>query len=187
VLEAEAGAWSVGVEPAEVAAPPEPTVLEGVWPLTGGVPAADWLAVWSAVLGVVPVAWPVAPALALLAEPVASAEGLLTCADAPPAPACAEAPPIEPEAEACWLVQVSEILLTEDTWNEPSLAWLPWTCTFCPSYCLIEDASPVILTVWPLSEVSTQLPPDCFRQPVIEFCPLVLLGVEEVVVLLVVL
>jgi hypothetical protein len=49
----------------------------------------------------------------------------------------------------------------------------------------MEDASPVMLTVWPLSEVSTQLPPDCFRQPVSEFCPLVLLGVEVVVLLVV--
>lgn len=77
-------------------------MLEGVWPLTGGVVAdgcpAVWLAVWSAVLGVVPVACPVAPALALLAEPVASAEGLLTCAEAPPAPTWADAPPMEVEA-----------------------------------------------------------------------------------------
>jgi hypothetical protein len=101
----EAGACSVGVEPADVAAPPEPTVLEGVWPLTGGVVdggcAAVWLAVWSAVLGVVPAACPAAPAVAVLAEPVVSAEGVLTCAEAPPAPAWADAPPMEPEAEAC--------------------------------------------------------------------------------------
>jgi len=77
VLVLEVALWS--------AVEPVPTVLEGVWPLTGGVLADDcpgvldvWLAVWSALLGVVPAAWPVAPALALLAEPVASAEGLLT-------------------------------------------------------------------------------------------------------------
>jgi hypothetical protein len=67
---------------------PVPTVLEGVWPVTGGLAVCP--AVWSgALLGVVPAACPVAPALAVLAEPVASADGLLTCADAPP---------MEPEA-----------------------------------------------------------------------------------------
>jgi hypothetical protein len=89
---------------------------------------------------------------------------------------------MEPEADACWLVQVSEILLTEVTWKEPSLAWVPCTWTFWPSYGLIEDWSPVRFTVWPLSEVNTQLPPDCLRHPVIEFCD----ELEVVLVVLVV-
>jgi len=140
----EAALWSAVL--------PLPTVLEGVWPVTGVVaelcPGAGLAApaVWSeALLGVVPAACPVAPALALLVEPVASAE------------------------EACCFVQVSEILLTEVTWKEPSLACEPCTCTFCPSNGLIEEESPVMFTVWPLSDVSTQFPPDCLRHPVREF------------------
>ncbi len=52
----------------------------------------------------------------LLVEPVAPAVGLVVVADVPPEP-------MLPEED--WLVQESEILLTELTWNEPSLAWLP--------------------------------------------------------------
>jgi hypothetical protein len=104
--------------------------------------------VWSLLVAA---AWP----FWLLLDPVASALGLLTCADAPPAPTLPEAEPMLPLMlpEACWLVQVSETLLIELTWKEPSLAWVPWTCTSRPSLGCNCELSPVRLTVWPL-------PPD---------------------------
>jgi hypothetical protein len=71
--------------------------------------------------------------------------------------------------EAWLLVQESEIIFTELTCNEPSLARVPETCTSCPSCGFRTELSPWRFTVWPLSAESTQLPPDCFRQPFTEF------------------
>ena len=72
-------------------------------------------------------------------------------------------------ADAWLLVQESEIMLTELTCMEPSLARVPWICTSCPSCGFNTELSPWRFTVWPLSAESTQLPPDCFRQPFSEF------------------
>jgi hypothetical protein len=72
-------------------------------------------------------------------------------------------------AEAWLLVQESEIIFTELTCSEPSLARVPETCTSCPSCGFRTELSPWRFTVWPLSAESTQLPPDCFRQPFSEF------------------
>jgi hypothetical protein len=77
--------------------------------------------------------------------------------------------PIAP-LEAWLLVQESEIMFTELTWIDPSLARDPWICTSCPSCGFRTELSPCRFTVCPLSAESTQLPPDCFRQPFIEFC-----------------
>jgi hypothetical protein len=79
--------------------------------------------------------------------------------------------PIDPDAapELAWLlVQESEIILTELTWREPSLARVPCTWTWCPSWGFRMELSPCRLTVWPLSEERIQLPPDCFKQPLNE-------------------
>jgi hypothetical protein len=80
--------------------------------------------------------------------------------------------PIEPAPElpeAWLLVQESEIIFTELTCSEPSLARVPETCTSCPSCGFRTELSPWRFTLWPLSAESTQLPPDCFRQPFSEF------------------
>jgi hypothetical protein len=82
-----------------------------------------------------------------LVEPVAPAVGLFTVADVPAAPAPAAAPAAPVLFEDVWLVHESEILLTELTWNEPSLAWLPWMETCWPSYCFRLELSPLRLTV----------------------------------------
>jgi hypothetical protein len=74
-----------------------------------------------------------------------------------------------PVAPAWLLVHESEIMLTELTWTEPSLARVPWIWTSCPSCGFSTELSPCRLTVWPLSAERTQLPPDCFRQPRSEF------------------
>jgi hypothetical protein len=168
--------WSAE-EPAVPVAPvaevlPLPTELGEVWLLTGGVVvdvepvvpvAAAPLLVSGGVVVVVVVLW-VLVVLdwlpMLLVEPVEPAVGLVVVAEVPLAP-------MLPEED--WLVQESEILLTELTWNEPSLAWLPWIETCWPSYCFRLELSPLRFTVWPLSEARVQLPPDCRRQPVIEF------------------
>lgn len=76
--------------------------------------------------------------------------------------------PVAP-VEAWLLVQESETMFTELTCIEPSLARVPETCTSCPSCGFSTELSPWRLTVWPLSAESTQLPPDCFRQPLSEF------------------
>jgi hypothetical protein len=76
----------------------------------------------------------------LLLEPVDSAAGLFVVAEAPAADPAAMLPDEAPVSAvgvvvvpvlpaACWLVQESEIMFTELTWNEPSLLWLPWICT----------------------------------------------------------
>jgi hypothetical protein len=81
----------------------------------------------------------------------------------------AAAAPVAGAALAAWLlVQESEIMLTELTCNEPSLARVPWIWTWCPSWGFSMELSPCRLTLWPLSAASTQFPPDCFRQPFIE-------------------
>jgi hypothetical protein len=77
--------------------------------------------------------------------------------------------PIAP-VEAWLLVQESEIMFTELTCIDPSLARDPCICTSCPSCGFRTELSPCKFTVCPLSAESTQLPPDCFRQPFIEFC-----------------
>ena len=59
-------------------------------------------------------------------------------------------------------------MLTELTCKEPSLARVPWICTWCPSCGFRMELSPCRLTLWPLSAASTQFPPDCFRQPRME-------------------
>jgi hypothetical protein len=79
--------------------------------------------------------------------------------------------PIEPAPElpeAWLLVHESEIMLTELTCREPSLARVPCTWTWWPSCGFRTELSPCRLTVWPLSAERTQLPPDCFRQPLSE-------------------
>jgi hypothetical protein len=195
VLVLEEGVWDA-VEPCValvlwsfevVAAPvlPVPTVLDGVWPLTGGVvwPAVlpvveDWLLVSGEVCEVV-VLWVSVEVVwlpALLVEPVEPAVGLFTVAEVPAAPAPTAAPAAPVLLEEDWLVQESEILFTELTWIEPSLAWVPWIETCWPSYCFRLELSPLRLTVWPLSEAKVQLPPDCRRQPVMEFWELALVA-----------
>jgi len=77
------------------------------------------------------------------------------------------------------LVQESETMLTELTCTEPSLARVPWIWTWCPSWGFNIELSPCRLMLCPLSAASTQFPPDCFRQPVMEACwSLVLVAVE---------
>ncbi len=105
-----------------------PTVLDGVWLLTGGVeglvllpvPVAEApLVVSGGFVVVVVVLWVLEVLVwlpMLFVEPVAPAVGLVVVAEVPVAP-------MLPEDD--WLVQESEILFTELTWNEPSLAWLP--------------------------------------------------------------
>jgi hypothetical protein len=80
----------------------------------------------------------------------------------------ADVPAAAPDPEAWLLVQESEIILTELTCNEPSLARVPCTWTWCPSCGFSMELSPCRLMVWPLSDASTQFPPDCFRQPRME-------------------
>jgi hypothetical protein len=89
--------------------------------------------------------------------------------------------PAAPGPEAWLLVQESEIMLTELTCSEPSLARVPWTWTWCPSCGFSIELSPCKLMVWPLSEASTQFPPDCFRQPRMELDWSLVLVVELVV------
>jgi hypothetical protein len=72
--------------------------------------------------------------------------------------------------DAWLLVQESEIMFTELTCTEPSLARDPWIWTWCPSCGFNIELSPCRLTLWPLSAASTQFPPDCFRQPRMEAC-----------------
>jgi hypothetical protein len=79
------------------------------------------------------------------------------------------AAPVAPVLAAWLLVQESEIMFTELTWTEPSLARDPWICTSCPSCGFSTELSPCRFTVCPLSAERTQLPPDCFRQPLSEF------------------
>jgi hypothetical protein len=95
----------------------------------------------------------------------------------------AEVPAAAPDPEAWLLVQESEIMLTELTCSEPSLARVPWTWTWCPSCGFSMELSPCRLMLWPLSEASTQFPPDCFRQPRIELDWSLVLVVLVVVVL----
>jgi hypothetical protein len=93
----------------------------------------------------------------------------------------AEVPAAAPDPEAWLFVQESEIMLTELTCSEPSLARVPCTWTWCPSWGFSMELSPCRLMLWPLSEASTQFPPDCFRQPRIELdWSLVLVAVEFV-------
>jgi hypothetical protein len=161
---------------------PLPTVLEGVWLVTGGV-VLDGVCVlvvallWSGLV-VVAGAVPVCPAPMLLEEPVLSAEGLLVCAEVAPVVAA----PVLPAA--CWLVQVSEITFTELTCSEPSEDCVPVISTWWASFGLRVESSPITLMVWPLSEASVQLPPDCFRQPrrVVCWPPAFAAVVEDVVV-----
>ena len=122
--------------------------------------------------------------LMLLLDPVASADGLLTWAEVVPADAgaAAEAAPAAMLPAACWLVHVSEILLTELAWKEPSLACVPWSSTWVPSFGFNIELSPVTLMVWPLSAFRVQLPPDCFRQPLMLDDVLLVLVVVLVVV-----
>jgi hypothetical protein len=77
----------------------------------------------------------------------------------------AAAPAAGAALEAWLLVQESEIMFTELTWTEPSLARGPWIATWCPSWGFSIELSPCRLTLCPLSAASTQFPPDCFRQP----------------------
>lgn len=99
----------------------------------------------------------------------AGAEALEAGAAALDAEASAAEVPAAAPALAAWLlVQESEIMLTELTCKEPSLARVPWTWTWCPSCGFRMELSPCKLTLWPLSAASTQFPPDCFRQPFIE-------------------
>jgi hypothetical protein len=92
----------------------------------------------------------------------------------------AEVPAAAPDPAAWLLVQESEIMLTELTCNEPSLARVPWTWTSCPSCGFSMELSPCRLMLWPLSDASTQFPPDCFRQPRIELDWSLVLVVEVV-------
>jgi hypothetical protein len=80
----------------------------GCWALPGaaGVVALEEAALWSVLLG----------AAVLVAEAFWSV--LL---------------PVAPALEAWLFVQESEIMFTEVTCNEPSLARVPWICTWCPS------------------------------------------------------
>jgi hypothetical protein len=74
-----------------------------------------------------------------------------------------------PELPEAWLlVHESEIMFTELTCREPSLARVPCTWTWWPSCGFRTELSPWRFTVWPLSAERTQLPPDCFRQPLSE-------------------
>jgi hypothetical protein len=73
-----------------------------------------------------------------------------------------------PEVEAWLWVQESETMFTEVTCSVPSLPRDPCTCTWCPSWGFNSELSPCRFTVWPLSAERIQLPPDCFRQPLIE-------------------
>jgi len=76
-------------------------------------------------------------------------------------------------------------MLTELTCNEPSLARVPWIWTWCPSCGFSMELSPCRLMLCPLSDASTQFPPDCFRQPRIELDWSLVLVVVEFVVLVV--
>jgi hypothetical protein len=107
-------------------------------------------ALWSVLLGVV-----VLLAVALWSVLVLLAEALWSV--------------LLPVALAWLFVHESEIIFTELTWTEPSLARVPWICTSCPSCGFSTELSPCRFTVCPLSDERTQLPPDCFRQPRIEF------------------
>lgn len=110
------------------------------------------MVVWSVVVVVVD-DWPAAPAVPAPAAPVAPAPMLL-----PPA--------------ADWLVHVSEMEFTVTTCSEPSDPCVPVMETWCASLGFNVVLSPLTLIVWPLSVASVQLPPDCFRQPVIVVWPL---------------
>jgi hypothetical protein len=185
-----AGAFVAGVEPwasgACALAPGAVEVELACWSVEPAVAAGE-VAVWPglAVLLLDAALWSAVDPLAAVVEDTGCADASVLLAGAAAVASAAAAGAAAPlvESEACWLVQVSEILLTEVTVKEPSLPCVPWTCTFCPSYCLIEEASPARFTLWPLSEVSVQFPPDCLRQPVKEFCPLagvVLVGLAAV-------
>jgi hypothetical protein len=95
-------------------------------------------------------------------------------------PAAAPVVPMEVPVLLDWLVQLSEIELIETTCNEPSDACVPTICTWCASFGFSVVLSPLTLIVWPLSDASVQLPPDCFRQPVTVVWPLApLVAVED--------
>ena len=136
----------------------------GVWLLPGatGVLLALWfdalveeVADWSVVAGAAVLEASLV-VLGLLACELAAAASVLELGAAP--------------VLAWLLVQESEIMLTELTWMDPSLARDPWICTWCPSCGFRTELSPCRLTLWPLSEASTQFPPDCFKQPLMEAC-----------------
>jgi hypothetical protein len=114
-------------------------------------------------LGVVAALWSVLLGLVVVAAEVEEAlwSAVVLVAAAPIVP-------VAPVLEAWLLVQESEIMFTELTCREPSLARVPWTCTWCPSWGFRTELSPCRFTVWPLSAERTQLPPDCFRQPLSE-------------------
>lgn len=137
----------------------------GVWLLPGvtGVLLAFW---FDALVEEV-ADWSVAAGAAVL-EASLVVLGLLACELA------AAASVLElgaaPVLLAWLLVHESEIMLTELTCMDPSLARDPWICTWCPSCGFRTELSPCRLTLWPLSEASTQFPPDCFRQPLMEAC-----------------
>lgn len=139
---------------------PEPTVLDGVWLLTGGLAlAAEPVVVVALVpfisdeleLGAVEelaADWLLEPVLAellgvfmLLEEPLAAAFGLFTSAEVP-------------LAEAELLVHESEIMLMEVTFSEPPPLLspperVPWTSTWCPSWGFRVELSPLRVMSWP--------------------------------------
>jgi len=104
---------------------PAPTLLDGVWLLTGGfavellLAAELWLegAAWLLVSGVV--------AGALLDDAVPEELGFIEVPD-----------------DACPLVQESEIILMEVTCSDPPLDCVPCTSTWCPSWGLSMELSP---------------------------------------------
>jgi hypothetical protein len=70
-------------------------------------------------------------------------------------------------------------MLTELTCTEPSLPRVPWIWTWCPSWGFNMELSPCRLMLCPLSAASTQFPPDCFKQPLMEACWLLVLVAVE--------
>ena len=123
----------------------------GVWLLPGATGVLLLAAFWSAALaGAVVLAAELAELVAAPDEAAEESDGAAL--------------------DAWLLVQESEIMFTELTCREPSLARDPWICTWCPSCGFNIELSPCRFTLWPLSEASTQFPPDCFRQPRREAC-----------------